>query len=123
MHNFKELNVWQKSRSFSKSIYSATAGFPKEEQFGIISQLRRASVSISANIAEGAGRSSDRDMCRFLDIALGSAFEVESLLYLSLDLGFLTEDEFKLLNEQVLEIGKMVSSFNQTLVEKQQSSI
>jgi len=123
MHNFKELNVWQKARAFSKSIYSLTSDFPKVEQFGVVSQLRRASVSISSNIAEGSGRGSDKDMCRFLDIALGSAFEVESLLYLALDLGYINQNDFDNLNSQVLEIGKMLSSLNQCLVKRQQSNI
>jgi S23 ribosomal protein. len=123
MHNFKELNVWQKARAFSKSIYSLTSDFPKVEQFGVVSQLRRASVSISSNIAEGSGRGSDKDMCRFLDIALGSAFEVESLLYLALDLGYINQDDFDNLNSQVLEIGKMLSSLNQCLVKRQPSNI
>lgn len=123
MHNFKELNVWQKARAFSKSIYALTSSFPKEEQFGVVSQLRRASISISSNIAEGSGRGSDKDMCRFLDIALGSAFEVESLLYLVLDLGYINQADFDNLNSQVLEIGKMLSSLNQCLVKRQPSNI
>lgn len=123
MHNFKELNVWQKARAFSKSIYALTSTFPKEELFGIVSQLRRASISISSNIAEGSGRGSDKDMCRFLDIALGSAFEVESLLYLALDLGYINQADFDNLNCQILEIGKMLSSLNLGLAKRQQSNI
>ncbi len=112
MHNFKELLVWQKARIFSKDIYTATLLFPKTEQFGVVSQITRAAVSIASNIAEGSGRSSDKDMCRFLDMALGSTFEVESLLYLSLDLEFISSAEFDRLINQVLEIGKMLSSLH-----------
>ena len=88
MHNFKELDVWKKSRILVKDIYLLLANFPDVEKFGIISQMKRAVVSIPSNIAEGSGRSSDKEFVRFLDIALGSAFELETQLYLSFDLSF-----------------------------------
>ena len=76
MHNFKELKVSQKSRVFVKTVYGVSTGFPADERFDITSQLRRATVSISPNIAEGAGKHSDADFCRLLDNAFGSAVEV-----------------------------------------------
>ena len=85
---FKDLDVWNESIRLAKMVYSITSSFPKSEQFGLVSQLRRAVVSISANIAEGHGRGTRRDYNRFVTIALGSAREVDSLLTLSIELAF-----------------------------------
>ena len=94
MHQFKELKVWQKGRELVKETYKATHNFPKDELFGITSQMRRSAVSIPTNIAEGCGRNTDPDLNRFLDIANGSAFELETLVILSFDLDFLSQDDF-----------------------------
>ncbi len=110
MHNFKELKVWQKARQLAKDIYLQTAQLPDEEKYGLISQMRRAAVSIPSNIAEGTGRSSDKEFVRFLDIAVGSSFELETQLILCLDLDFITEDNFKLLEAKVQEIQRMIHS-------------
>lgn len=110
MHKFKELKVWQKSRELVKEVYQLTKELPSSEQFGITSQLRRAIVSVPANIAEGAGRNSNKDFCRFLDIANGSSFEVETLLYLCLDLDYISTDTFSYINSKVLEIQRMIYS-------------
>jgi four helix bundle protein len=91
LHNFKDLIVWQKARILVKDIYNLVADFPEDEKFEITSQIKRATISISSNIAEGAGRNSDKDFIRFLDIANGSAFELETQLYLSFDLGFINK--------------------------------
>ena len=88
MHRYKELKFWQYSRAFCKEIYTITASFPTDEKFGLVSQLRRASVSIASNIAEGASRKSNKDFSRFLTIALGSCYEVETQLLISNDLEF-----------------------------------
>ena len=101
MHNFKELDVWKKSRILVKDIYLLLANFPDVEKFGIISQMKRAVVSIPSNIAEGSGRSSDKEFVRFLDIAIGSAFELETQLYLSFDLSFISNKE---LNDILLKL-------------------
>lgn len=93
MHNFKELHIWQRSRTLAKLVYALTSKFPGTEQYGFVSQINRASLSISSNIAEGAGRNNDKDFKRFLDIAIGSAFELESQLIISVDLGFVSEVE------------------------------
>ncbi len=93
MHNFKELKVWQNARKHVKEIYVATKDFPSEEKFGLISQMRRSAVSIPSNIAEGSGRNTNKDFSHFLNISLGSAYELQTLLFLSQDLEFLNEEE------------------------------
>ncbi len=115
MHKFKELGIWQKSRVFCSKIYNETALFPPEEKFGLTNQLRRASVSITSNIAEGSSRSSNKDFARFLEIAIGSAYEVETQLLISEDLGFLTSEKAKELCDLLEEIIKMTSKFRSTL--------
>ncbi len=108
MHNFKELKVWQKGRKFVKDIYILTKKFPKEELFVMTSQMRRAAISIPSNIAEGAGRGSDKDFSRFIDIAAGSSYELESLIYVGCDLEYFSEEEQNLCLEKIQEIQKML---------------
>jgi len=110
MHRFKELIAWQKSRALVKVIYNYTASFPKEEIYGITSQIRRASVSIPTNISEGCGRRTNAQFLNFLDYALGSSIEVENLLILSNDLNFINEENYKLLEAQCLEIQRLIYS-------------
>jgi four helix bundle protein len=119
MHNFKELKIWQLSRYFVKDIYLLTKKFPEDERFGLTQQIRRAAVSIPSNIAEGSGRGGDNDFSRFLDIANGSAFEVETQLILSLDLEYILQTEFDIVNEKLQIIEKMIFNFNQTLKKSQ----
>ncbi|UWY27958.1 four helix bundle protein [Flavobacterium sp. TR2] len=116
MHQFKELLIWKKSRSFCSKIYSITATFPSEEKFGIINQLRRAAVSIPSNIAEGSSRNSNKDFARFLEIAIESAYEVETQLLISSDLGFINEESTIELINLLEEITKMTSRFRATLL-------
>jgi len=80
MHNFKDLKVWQKSMDLAIDIYKATSLFPRDEKFGLVSQIKRCSVSIPSNIAEGSGRGSDKEFNHFLNISQGSAFELETQL-------------------------------------------
>jgi four helix bundle protein len=115
MHKFKELGIWKKSRLFCSIIYNETASFPQEEKFGLTNQLRRASVSIPSNIAEGSSRSSNKDFARFLEIAIGSAYEVETQLLISADLGFLNQEKVIELTDLLEEIIKMTSRFRSTL--------
>jgi len=110
MHNFKELIVWQKARKLVKEIYIIVDSFPNEEKFGINSQIKRASISIPANIAEGAGRNTDNDFGRFLDIANGSCFELETLLILAIDLDYLSETGYNSVKKDIEEIQKMIYS-------------
>ena len=115
MHQFKELKVWQKGREFVKDIYLATRNFPKDELFGITSQMRRSAVSIPTNIAEGCGRNTDADLSRFFDIANGSAFELETLAILSFDLDFLSQEEFNRFDKKLNEIQRMIFGFKNSL--------
>ncbi len=111
MHNFKELKKWQKGRALVKEIFLLTQNFPKEEQFILVDQMRRDSVSIPANIAEGSGRGSNKDFSRFIDIAMGSAFELESLIYIGYDLDYYDEKVLNLTVGKIQEIQKMLFHF------------
>src|ERR1700735_2069284 len=110
MEDFKILVVWTKSHQFTLAIYRHTRKFPKEELYGLTSQLRRASASIGANIAEGCGRRSDAEMKRFLQIARGSASEVEYHLLLAKDLQYLAAEEFTDLEGRMQEVQRMLAS-------------
>lgn len=114
MHNFKELIAWQKTRIFHKEVYLKTKQFPKEELFGLTSQTRRSASSICSNIAEGCGRHTDADLCRFLDMAIGSAFELESHLILSSDVELISVKEFAQLESILIEVQKLVFSFRES---------
>ncbi len=116
MHNYKEMKIWQKARKLVKVVYSISKKLPKEELYGLTSQIRRAVVSVPANIAEGAGRGTDRDFCHFLDIARGSLFELDTLLILSTDLEYVSEEELNPVFESINEIVKMMVSFQSRLV-------
>lgn len=87
MHNFRELNIWKKSLDLSVDVYRITEEFPVVEKYNLISQIVRSAVSIPSNIAEGSGRGTNKDFCRFLNIALGSAYELETQLTISNKLG------------------------------------
>jgi four helix bundle protein len=115
MRDFRELKVWETSHRLAIEIYRATIDLPKEEVYGLTSQMRRAAVSISANIAEGCGRGSEADFARFLHIAAGSASELEYHLLLSYDLRFLEEEVYHALSHQVADVKRMLFSFIQKL--------
>ncbi|MDA8241074.1 MAG: four helix bundle protein [Nitrospiraceae bacterium] len=115
MRDFRELKVWQKSHALTRAVYKATTVFPKEEIYGLTSQLRRASVSIPANVAEGCCRKGKDDFARFLQIAAGSASELEYLLLLSYEIELLKEAQYELLSSQVTEVKRMLTSFMQKL--------
>lgn len=101
MRDFRQLNVWDEAHKLTLEIYKLTKEFPKEELFGLTSQMRRASVSIASNIAEGCGRGSNKEYAQFIQIALGSAYEIDYQILLAKDLGYLTNDVYKSLNERV----------------------
>ena len=115
MQDFKSLTVWQKSHQLALAIYRATASFPREELFGLTSQMRRCGASIPANIAEGCGRDKDPDFARFLRIAMGSANELEYHALLSRDLRFLDVDTHAQLSNDITEVKRMLNAFIQTL--------
>ncbi len=115
MRDFRDLKIWQKAYPLTLAVYKATAKFPREEQFGLTSQLRRAAASIPANIAEGCGRSGEAELARFLSIAMGSASELECHLMLARDLSFLKSDEYERLANDVTEVKRMLTSLIQKL--------
>lgn len=110
MRNYRDLVVWQKSMALVTEVYSITRLFPKEELYGLISQIRRSAVSIPSNIAEGYGRYSKNDYIRFLQIAIGSLYEFQTQLEIGLNLGYLSKDIFEKVYEQSREIERMLSS-------------
>ena len=115
MENFKDLKVWSKAHELTLAVYRATRKFPREEIYGLTSQIRRAVASIGANIAEACGRRSDPEMRRFVQIARGSANELEYHLLLARDLEFLTVTEFRELESKTLEIQRMLAALAQRL--------
>jgi len=116
MQDFKNLLVWQKSHEFTLAVYKVTNSFPVSEQYALVSQLRRASASIGANISEGCGRRTPKDFGSFLYNALGSTKECENHLLLSRDLGYLKEQNFIDLIKQTEEIGKMLNALIHAIV-------
>ena len=108
MNHYKKLDVWVKSYKMALDIYKATDSYPGSEKFGITSQTRRAAVSVSLNIAEGAGRNSKRDFNHFLSIANGSLCETETLLMMAKDLQYMNQQKFNSLIQQVEEVQKMI---------------
>lgn len=115
MNRFKELQVWQLSIGLAVMIYDVTKSFPKEEKFGLSSQINRSVISISSNIAEGAGRNSNKEFIQFLSIALGSSFEVESQLIISEKIGFINIETLNLLLEQLHHIQNMIIKLKKSL--------
>jgi four helix bundle protein len=112
--NYKELAVWRKAHEMTLEVYGATRGFPKEELYGLTSQLRRSAASVGANIAEGSGRRSNNEICRFLQIARGSASEAEYHLLLARDLKFLSEEDFCRLSCHADAIQRMLTALIQS---------
>jgi four helix bundle protein len=111
MKDFHDLNVWEKSHNLTLMIYKSTLNFPREEVYGLKSQIRRASASIPTNIAEGCGRNSDAELARFLDISMGSASELEYLLLLVKDLNMLSQSDYDNLASVLIEIKRMIATF------------
>ncbi|MCK7590584.1 four helix bundle protein [Subsaxibacter sp. CAU 1640] len=115
VHRFKELEIWKRSRVFSSKIYKVTSSFPEAEKFGLTNQLRRACISIPSNIAEGSSRQSQKDFSRFLEIAIGSCYGVETQLLIAQDLGFADKTEIESILNELNEITKMISRFKASL--------
>ena len=115
MRDVRELKVWQKAHALTLEVYPVTAEFPRSELYGLTRQLRRAVSSIPSNIAEGCGRGSDADFARFLQMALGSASELEYQLLLCHDLGLLPERAHQGIEDRTTEIKRMLASFLQKL--------
>lgn len=112
MHNYKKLKVWEKAIELATDVYSITASFPTQEKYNLVSQMKRSAISISSNIAEGAGRNSDKDFARFLSIAYASLYELESQIIVSAKLNFIKEN---VLESKIEELQKMIYTFIQKL--------
>ncbi len=113
MRPHEKLDVWKKSIDFVVQLYKATDDFPRDEKFGLTSQLRRAAVSIPANIAEGAARRSDKEFAHFLSNSQGSASEVETELLIALRLNYFAESDYRALGSSLDEIGRMLTGLSQ----------
>ena len=111
MKNFRELTIRQRSHQLTLQVYAATRAYPKDELYGLTGQTRRASASVPTNIAEGCGRDGDAELKRFLQIAMGSATELEYHLQLAADLGYLAPATHATLNAETVEIKKMLAAF------------
>lgn len=109
MQGFRRLQVWKKSHQLTLDTYHSTAAFPRQEVFGLTSQMRRAAVSVGGNIAEGCARSGDREFAHFLHIALGSASELEYYLLLAHDLAFLVDRDYGRLADEVSQVKRMLA--------------
>jgi four helix bundle protein len=118
MRSHNNLDAWKRSIDFVVEIYKVTDRFPKEERFGLTSQIRRASVSIAANIAEGAGRRSDREFLQFLSHSQGSTSEVETELLIAHRLGYVDSDEYDGLCRTLDDIGRMITGLSNHLKRK-----
>lgn len=115
MQDFTKLQVWQKAHQFTLGIYKITKDFPTEEKFGLTSQLRRASCSIGSNLAEGCGRTTNKELARFTAIAQGSAFEARYQLILAQDLNYISTERFEFFEKKIVEISRMLNGLAQRL--------
>jgi four helix bundle protein len=117
MFNFEKLETWQKAVAFADLVYELTRNFPSDERFGLTNQMRRAAVSVSSNIPEGASRNSKNDYARFLEIATGSLFVVVSQSFVGKRQGLLSESDFSRLYSAAEEQGKMLSGLRRSVLE------
>ena len=116
--NYRDLIAWQKAMDLVEMVYSATKDFPKEEVYGLTSQIRRAAVSIPSNIAEGQGRTSDKEFQNFLSIAHGSVREVETQILIAQRIHYITEENAKVILNQAGEVGRMINGLSSSLSKK-----
>jgi len=115
MHNFKKLNIWVNAMSLVKDVYLLTSNFPKEEKFGLISQINRCSISIPSNIPEGSSRSSNKEFSHFIKIALGSLFELETQIILSSYFKMINDQDSIIILDKITTLQKMINGFLTTL--------
>ena len=116
MHIFKELKVWNKAVNMTVDVYRVTKNFPSAEKFGLTSQINRSAVSVQANIAEGAGRNTNGEFNQFLGIAIGSLYELETLLIISEKIGILPKGDMQSISLQIDEVTKMISGLKKSLI-------
>jgi four helix bundle protein len=115
MRNYRELDVWQKAHKLTLSLYQRSRSFPKEEFYGLTSQLRRCAISVGANLAEGCGRQTTPELARFVRIAMGSASELDYHLLLAHDFGYLQSGDHRELSQELTRVRKMLASLLSTL--------
>jgi len=115
MHNFKELKVWKAGIEICKTIFMITKNFPSEERYGLVSQMNRSAVSIPSNIAEGCGRKSNKELHQFLNIALGSSFELETQTILAKEFNYITSERCDDICSLIIEIQKMIHGLQKSL--------
>jgi len=113
MHNYKNLHIWQDGIKLARRIYEITSHFPANEKYGIVSQMTRAAVSVSSNIAEGAGRGTNKDFANFLSIAIGSLFELHTQITICEQIGFLSTEETKQIEEQIYSLQQQIYTYKQ----------
>ncbi len=118
MGHFEKLEVWKRAHALTLDIYKCTAAFPKQEVYGLASQMRRASASIGCNVAEGTGRRSDGELMRFLQIAMGSCSELEYQIRLARDLGYIANDFYVEIKAAVDEVGRMLTGLRSRVSER-----
>ncbi|PLX05953.1 MAG: four helix bundle protein [Marinilabiliales bacterium] len=118
LYSFEKLNVWQLSRTLVKNVYEISNMFPDEEKFGLVSQIRRASISVSSNIAEGTSRKSGKDQARFTEISYGSLLEVLNQLILAADLGYISSNIVDEQRQIIEEIGNKLNKLRETQLNK-----
>jgi len=115
MHNFKKLDIWTKSMDLASEIYLLTNSFPSNERFGLISQMQRSAVSVPSNIAEGSAKSSNKDFSRFLEMSIGSLFELETQIILAAKLNYLESEVSISTQSKINELQKMIIGFKNKL--------
>ncbi len=118
MHNFKELKVWQKAVDFAVKIYSVTRSYPNEKKFGLVSQMRRAGVSIPSNIAEGCAKTSGKSFVNFLEISLGESFELETQMIISERVGILDSSTAREMEQDLTEVQRMIMGLKTSIEAK-----
>ena len=119
MRDYRDLKVWTKAHRLTLAVYKSTEHFPKSELFGLTSQIRRASISIEANLAEGCGRRSDGEMARFVQIAMGSGAELPCHLLVAKDLGLMNETDYAILDQDTSEVLRMLSALSEAVKPRQ----
>lgn len=118
MHNFKELKVWQKAVDLAVKIYTVTKSFPQEEKFGLVSQMRRAGVSVPSNIAEGCAKTSTKSFVNSLEVSLGESFELETQMIISERVGILNPKIAREMDSDLTEVQRMIMGLKNSLESK-----
>lgn len=115
MHNFRELKIWQLGMKIAKDIFTISKSFPVDEKYGLISQVRRAAISIPSNIAEGTSRKSKNEFAHFIDIAIGSCYEIETQILLSIDFSYINLETVQPFMDEIHSLQKMLHGFKNTI--------